>query len=111
MARKLLFFLTVGLMLAAGLITTPSHASGLPGYYSSYWYRPRTVHVKYPVKVYQMNPENLRVKQKMVLLENSKIQVENTTTWGWVVKAPYLQKSSNTIWVVKGIYHQGWMKW
>ncbi|GAF37244.1 hypothetical protein [Lentilactobacillus farraginis] len=112
MLRKLLFVVTVGLMLAAGLISVPSsHASGLPGYYSSYWYRPRTVHIRYPVPVYQVNLENNRTRQKLVLLEDSKIKVQNTTALGWMVKAPYLQQKQGYIWMIKGHYNQSWLKW
>ncbi|EEI20345.1 hypothetical protein [Lentilactobacillus hilgardii] len=112
MFRKFLFIVTVGLLLFAGLVTVPSsHASTLPGYYSSYWYKPRLIHIKYPVYVYQVNPENSRTNQKMVLLEDSKVQAENDTTFGWVVKAPYLQQKRGYIWIVKGHYSQDWIKW
>lgn len=47
----------------------------------------------------------------MVLLEDSKVQAENDTTFGWVVKAPYLQQKRGYIWIVKGHYSQDWIKW
>lgn len=112
MFRKLLFLVTVGLLLSAGLVTVnPSHASGLPGYYSSYWYKPRVVHVKRSVMVYQVNPAMSKTIQKLVLVTDSKVTIWDSTDFGWVAKAPYLSQNRGYIWVVKGHDNPNWLKW
>lgn len=112
MFKKLLFVITIGLMLGGGLFSVnPSRASSLPGYYSSYWYHARTVHVKQPVEVAQLKPETQQITSKRVLLQDSKIKVWNSTEWGWVVKSAYLPKKSGYIWVVSGHNSQNWLKW
>ncbi|KZL42455.1 hypothetical protein [Secundilactobacillus collinoides] len=86
------------------------HASSLPGYDSSYWFKWRTKHVRKSVYVYQINPSTWKIRQRKILYKGTKIRLFNSANLSWTIKASKLHATHGYTWVVKGHYNTSWLR-
>lgn len=107
--KKLLILGITALSLGTLTVTTVQ-ANSLPNYYSAYWLKTRTMHVKKAVYAYQINPSTWKTRQRKVLRANTKIKVANTANLSWVVKAKNLHHTHGYTWIIKGHYNTNWLK-
>lgn len=96
-------------LLLTSTAATPASAS-LPGYYSSYWYKTRTMHVKKAVTAYQINPVTWKTHAKKHLKKGTKIRIANTANLSWTLKSSKLRTVHGYQWVVKKHYNTSWLR-
>lgn len=79
------------------------HASSLPGYDSSYWFKWRTKHVRKSVYVYQINPSTWKIRQRKILYKGTKIRLFNSANLSWTIKARSCMPPTVTLGLLKVI--------